>query len=67
MVSQNETKANEKRYNAGKEQFSVKQTTNKDIYYAFEMETISDAYQSTEIKKMNREIQKEKRRIRLVG
>ena len=44
MMSENETKATERRVTALREQFSVKQTTNKDIFYGFEIESVSDAY-----------------------
>ena len=64
MMSENETKATERRVTALREQFSVKQTTNKDIFYGFEIESVSDAYKSTAIKRLNREIQKEKRKMR---
>ena len=46
------------------EQFSVKFTTNKDMFYPFQIETVSDAFTSVQLKRVNREIQKEKRRIR---
>ena len=47
-----------------KEQLSVKLSTNKDLFAPFEIETVSDANFSVELKKLNREIQKEKRRLR---
>ena len=41
-----------------REQFSVKFTTNKEMYAPFEMEAVSDAFTSVELKKAAREVQK---------
>ena len=38
------------------EQFSVKFTTNKDMFYPFQIETVSDAFTSVQLKRVNREI-----------
>jgi len=47
-----------------KEQFSVKFTTKQDMFAPFSMETVSDAFTTVDLKRLNREIQKEKRRMR---
>ena len=41
-----------------REQISVRFTTNKDMHAPFEMETVSDAFTSVELKKAAREVQK---------
>ena len=40
-----------------REQFSVKLSTNKDVFAPFEMETVSDSFTTVELKKAAREIQ----------
>jgi len=42
----------------------VKLSTNKDVFAPFGIETLSDAFCSVELKKLNREIQREKQRLR---
>ena len=39
-----------------REQFSVKLSTNKDVFAPFEMETVSDSFTTVELKKAAREI-----------
>ena len=55
MQNQNNAKLHNLRTQATQEQFSVKITTNKDLFFAFEMETVSDWLTSVELKKANRE------------
>jgi hypothetical protein len=47
-----------------REQFSVKLSTNKDVFAPFEIEAVSDSFVSVELKKAAREIQNQKRRLR---
>lgn len=46
------------------ESFSVKFTTNKDMFAAYGVETVSDAFSTVELKRLNRQIQKQKRALR---
>ena len=55
MQNQNNAKLHNLRAQAAQEQFSLKTTTNKDLYMAYEIETVSDWYASVELKKANRE------------
>ena len=38
------------------EQFSVKNTTNKDLFFPFKIETVSDAFTTVKLKKNARDL-----------
>ena len=51
MLSQNSAKASATRATQYAEQLSVKQTTNKDMFFPFAIEAVSDAFLSVQLKK----------------
>lgn len=62
MVAQNQASA--KVSMSLPDSISMKAVKNQDMYYGFELVTVSDAFTTVELKKISREIQKEKRRLR---